>query len=36
MSRTEFIYGLIIIALILYVLIDTILNGRGSEGIDTW
>lgn len=36
MDKGEIIFGLIIIALIVYMLIDTSISGRGSDGADFW
>lgn len=36
MDKGEIIFGLIIIALIVYMLVDTSITGRGSDGTDFW
>lgn len=36
LDKGDVFYGLIIIALIVYMLIETSVNGRGSDGVDFW
>ena len=36
LSTSEIVYGVIVIALILYVIIETAINGRGGNPTDNW